>query len=173
MREKSPRSLLNVAMFHACTWPKMNDYFCAKFPRSSFPFLHRIIAQYLPHLQGQQSVHGCSGRGPGRLASVDFSETCRSIPTDPQRLCSSQHEHGLLKLWQPWLAAFGTNPAAKPRTLEVPHARTCHSTGTSWPRLGSNRHAPSLWSVWQPRLAPNWRNSWLKMCEISTFCRDN
>ena len=38
---------------------------------------------------------------PGRMASVDLSETCRSIPTDPRRLSSSQREHKLLKPWQP------------------------------------------------------------------------
>ena len=44
---------------------------------------------------------------PGRMASVDFSETCRSMPTDPRRLHSSQRENKLLKPWQPWLAVFG------------------------------------------------------------------
>ena len=57
---------------------------------------------------------------PGRMASVDFSETCRSIPTDPRRLRSSQREHKLLKPGQPWLAAFGTNPALNLGSLEVP-----------------------------------------------------
>ena len=97
------------------------------------------------------------------MASVDFSETCRSIPTDLRRLRSSQCEHKLLK---PWLAAFGTNPALNLGHLELPHARTCYSTGTSCPRLGSTRHAPSLRSVWESRLAPTLRNSWLKMCKM-------
>ena len=73
-------------------------------------------------------------------ASVDFSETCRNIPTDPRRF--SQREHKLLKPWQPWLAAFGTNPALKlgpwrylTHTLAIARARVAHA----WVAFGMRR----------------------------------